>query len=280
MSSVPALFAVVVALLAAVAARRVTAVARARRIAFEQIGTHELADLFIFLDGAALARAVSIVLLAVPLLFYVLSGSAVVAALIATGILVTPSWAVSMLRKRRTYRLARALPDAMLALASLVRAGAGLSAALSSLPRYLQRPLADEVSLLVRQLRLGVAMQAAVRQWAVRIGSHEARAFASLLSVVHAQGGALAPALEQLAEAGRRRLAMEDRIDALTAQGRLQGVIVTLLPLAVAAVLWWLDAAAMRPLVESQRGLAVCALVILLQLAGWWGIRRVTDIRV
>lgn len=258
----------------------VRAVARAKRAALEQLGSRDLADLFIFLDGQALARAVSVALLVMPMLLFLLSHSAVLSTALAGAMLLLPSWIVKRLRQRRLRKLERSLPDALFALASLMKAGAGLGGALAALPEYLQRPLADEVILLVRQMRMGVPLQQAVRQWAERVATTEARAFASLLSVVHGHGGTLAPALEQLAGAARRRLAMEDRIDALTSQGRLQAIVVTLLPLGVAAVLWQLDPQSMRPLLHTVRGLIVSGVVVVLLGTGWWGIRRVVDIRV
>lgn len=255
-------------------------VAQARRTALELLGSRDLADLFIFLDARSLALAVSICLLVLPVLAFLLTGSALLVAALAVAILVGPSRAVSVMRRRRLRRMERSLPDALFALAALIKAGSALGAAITLLPEYLQRPLRDEVSLLLRQLRMGVALEVAVSHWADRVAAVEARAFASLLTVVHAHGGTVAPALEQLADAGRRRLAMEDRIAALTAQGRLQGIVVTLLPIGVAAVLWQLDPRAMTPLFTTPRGIAVCAIVALLLSIGWWGIRRIVDIRV
>ncbi len=274
------LIAIAAATATAVVVWFLTAVARARRIALEQLGSRDLADLFIFLDGVELARIVSLLLLLLPVSLYLLTRSAALAVILSAAVLAGPFVWLRTVRRRRAQKMARSLPDAVLALAGALRAGAGLVIGLTTLPRFLQRPLADEFALLARQLRMGVAFNVAVRQWSTRVGTHESRALASLLTVVQAQGGAMAPALEQLAEAGRRRIAMEDRIQALTAQGRMQGAVVTLLPLAVAAVLWRLDPEAMRPLISSTRGWTVCGIVLMLLTAGWWAIRRITDIRV
>ncbi len=261
-------------------ARTISAVARARRNALELLGSRDLADLFIFLDTRALALGVSIGLLVLPVAVFLFAGSAVLAAILAVSILLLPTTLVRTLRARRLRRIERSLPDAFFALASLIKAGSALGAALTALPGYLQRPLADEMSLLVRQLRMGVPVQDAIAKWADRVVAVEARAFASLLTVVHGYGGSVAPALEQLAESGRRRLAMEDRIASLTSQGKLQGIVVTLLPIGLGFVLWQLDPESMRPLFASTRGLMVCGVVLLLLGTGWWGIRRIVNIRV
>ena len=260
--------------------RLLRAVAQARHAALERLGSRDLADLFVFVDAGVLTRSFSVALLFVPVCGLLLGWGPFVTLLLFGLMVVGPGLWFRTFRRRRALRLVRQLPEGLLALATLLRSGSGLSVALSSTATYIPRPLADEWTLLARQLRMGVPLHAAIATWATRIASHEARAVASLLAVAHVQGGALAPALEQLASTGRRRIAMEDRIVALTAQGRLQGWIVSALPLLVAVALHSLDPSAMRPLTHSLRGGLVCALIVALQCLGWWGIRRVTAIRV
>ena len=88
----------------------------------------------------------------------------------------------------------------------------------------------------------------------------------------------LAEKLERLAESTRRKLTVEAKIRALTAQGRLQGWIMTLLPVAVAAALFVIEPEAMRPLVASWQGWIVCGAIVVLEIAGLLFIRRIMDI--
>ena len=78
----------------------------------------------------------------------------------------------------------------------------------------------------------------------------------------------------------RRRLALEDRIRALTAQGRLQGVIMGALPILLGGVLMLMEPETMSLLFSEPAGWAVCALVVALEAVGFVLIRRIVNIEV
>ncbi|MFO0509198.1 MAG: type II secretion system F family protein, partial [Gammaproteobacteria bacterium] len=90
----------------------------------------------------------------------------------------------------------------------------------------------------------------------------------------------LAGALERLAASMRRRLAMEDRIRALTSQGRLQGIVMGALPLVLGAVLWVLEPEQMRKLFTEPLGWLTLAGVLLLELGGFVLLRKIVKIEV
>jgi tight adherence protein B len=104
--------------------------------------------------------------------------------------------------------------------------------------------------------------------------------FAAAVRIAQESGGNLAETLERLAETLRRKAAIEGRIDALTAQGRLQGWVMAALPLVVGAALFAIEPLAMRPLLTTWQGWVVCAAVVALEGLGLHVIRRIVDIDV
>ena len=110
--------------------------------------------------------------------------------------------------------------------------------------------------------------------------TRSARLFSATLRVARELGGGLADALQRLAAGLRRRRAIEDKIDALTSQGRTQGVIVSLLPILLALVLLAIEPDATRPLFTTPAGLATLGIVVALQMLGWILIRRIVRIEV
>jgi tight adherence protein B len=100
------------------------------------------------------------------------------------------------------------------------------------------------------------------------------------LGIARDLGGGLAEALERLGASIRRRLAMEDRIRALTAQGRLQGIVMGLLPIGLAAVLFILEPVQMRKLFTEPIGWLTIGGVLLLEAGGILLLRRIVGIRV
>jgi tight adherence protein B len=93
-------------------------------------------------------------------------------------------------------------------------------------------------------------------------------------------GGNLAETLEILADTLRRKLTMEGKIDSLTAQGKLQGIVMSSLPVLLIIVLMRIEPAAMGMLFTTRIGWAVLALVSAMQVLGFLAIRKITSINV
>jgi tight adherence protein B len=100
------------------------------------------------------------------------------------------------------------------------------------------------------------------------------------LGIARDLGGGLADALERFGASIRRRLVMEDRIRALTAQGRLQGIVMGVLPIALGAVLFVLEPVQMRKLFTEPVGWLTVGGVVLLEFGGFLLLRRIVSIRV
>lgn len=259
---------------------RVKRSAAAVRTSIESATDGDLADAFIFVDPRRLARFSATGAL----------GIAAAAALLRAGPLLTLSLAglvlggpVLLLRRMKTNRqrrLANQLPDAMLRLASLLQAGNSMSQSLSRMAETQAPPLRDEWSLMLRRIRMGERSDAVFEQLPTRIHAPEARLFATTVRVALDLGGGLAEALVKLADSTRRRLEMQDRIRALTAQGRLQGLIVGLLPLGMIAVLSFMDGAAMSALWTKTWGWLALGVITVLEISGFLLIRRIVRIDV
>lgn len=239
-----------------------------------------LADLFVFLEPQRIVQASVIALVTVPGTLWLATGHWLPAALAVGPVLLGPGLAHRWLRRRRLRALAHQLPDGLEALAGALKAGASLPQAIAGLADQQPRPLGQEFALLVRKQRLGMSLDQALAELEARVPGHEYALFVTAVRVARELGGNLAESLERLADRTRRKLAMEDRIEALTAQGRLQGWIVGALPLLLMAVLSWLEPAAMALLYSTAAGWAVLAVLATLLVAGAVLIRRIVTIDV
>jgi tight adherence protein B len=203
---------------------------------------------------------------------------AALVALVAVG--AVPGIALGQMRRRRLQRLSTQLPDAVMLIAGALRAGSSLPQAISQAARELPAPSGREFDLVVREQRLGVGLDASMSHLERRAPLEEVTLFAAAVRISQETGGNLAETLERLADTLRRKAALEGRIDALTAQGRLQGWVMALLPLAVAGALFAIEPQAMRPLFSTWQGWGVCALVLVLEGLGLHVIRRIVNIDV
>jgi tight adherence protein B len=127
---------------------------------------------------------------------------------------------------------------------------------------------------------MGERSEAVFEQLAQRVAAPEARLLATTVRVALDLGGSVSEALLRLADSTRRRLEMLERIRALTAQGRLQGLVVGALPLLMLLVLQVMDGRAMRLLWTTPGGWAALAVLVALEACGYVLIRRIVRIAV
>jgi len=240
----------------------------------------KLSDIFIFMDKRALTRISMASTLLLPLLMLLLTHNPVLTAGTAIMCLFGPRLIHKRLRVKRRKMLIRQLPDTLDSLVGGLRAGLSLPQALGLLSEQLPKPSNQEFALVVRKLRMGVALDDVLTELEARVESQEYTMFTTSMRIAREIGGNLTESLERLAETMRRKLAMEDKIDALTSQGKLQGLIVGCLPLFLMWVLTEMEPEAMAPLYNSWLGFGVLLVIGLLETIGFVVIRKIVTIDV
>src|SRR5690606_12949509 len=115
-------------------------------------------------------------------------------------------------------------------------------------------PLGQELGFILGQARMGMTLEVAFDSLRERADLADLRLLSTLLAAHRDLGGNLAESLQRLADLLRGRLLMEARIASLTSQGRLQGVVVGLLPLLLGVVLYVMEPEAMRVLHTTWQG--------------------------
>ncbi len=139
------------------------------------------------------------------------------------------------LRRRRTARaLARVeeqLADAVSAIAAGLRAGLSLSQALAYSSRETSDPLGSELRSIAERAAMGEPLDATLARWSRERGGADARLMVGVLGMHRRSGGDLPTVLDRLATTLRGRRAAQRELRALTAQARLSGAILGLLPI-------------------------------------------------
>jgi tight adherence protein B len=239
-----------------------------------------LADLFIFVEPRKLWLMTLAAVVVLPSLVLMVTGNPVIAVIIAVFVMAGPQVMLKLLRKKRLFKLVRQMPDGLASLAGAMRAGLSLPQALATLAEQQPAPFCQEFELVVRKQRLGMPLDQAMQELEARVPGTEMSMFVTAVRIAREMGGNLSESLERLAETLRRKLAMEDKILALTSQGKMQGWIVGLLPVFLAAVLSFMEPEAMRPLFTTTLGYCVIGGVAVLEFIGFLMIRKIVNIEV
>jgi tight adherence protein B len=198
--------------------------------------------------------------------------------LVACGCGALPTVTLAWMKRRRIKNLALQFPEFVSLLAGSLRAGSSLNLALGVVSSQLAEPLKQEVGLILREQKLGLSMDDSLGNFAQRIELEDFQLLCAAIRISRSSGGNLADALDSLANTSRRKLALEGKIESLTAQGKLQGWVMAALPFVLALALFQIEPRAMRPLVSTWYGWLVLGLVGTLQLLGLHFIRKIIRI--
>lgn len=237
-----------------------------------------LSDVFIFANAQILFLFNVVALVVVPTILHLSFGVPIITGGSFAVLLILPRIIYTQIRSKRLQKLEDQLPDAFVMLSNSLQAGSSLNMALEALVRQSSAPLNQEFGLLVMRLRLGSTLEDALIELERRIPIPSFIMASSAMRISREVGGNLVETINSMATTLRRKKAMEGKIQSLTSQGRAQGIFMSILPLIMGAALSFLEPEAMSQLISTSSGLAVLAVMIVMQVLGFIFIRKVTDI--
>jgi len=175
---------------------------------------------------------------------------------------------------RRADLVQGQLADAISAIAAGSRAGMSLPQAVGLAGEQVPEPLGGSLRAVVDATRLGVPLEDALDRWVATIAVPDVRLAAAVLRLHRRTGGALAPVLEGLARTLRERRAAVREVRSLTAQARLSGAILGLLPIGFFLFLLLTSRRDMVMALGSPLGRTAIASGLVLETAAFLWIRR------
>lgn len=232
----------------------------------EQAGSRMNVSMFVTCElCSALAGGLIAVWLSWPA--PVVLGSACLGAMIPVAM-------IAMARRKRMARLAEQLPDAVRMISSALRAGLSLDAGLHLVATELSEPIKTEFRRLVNEAMLQTDVDRAFQRMAQRVPSADVRLFSSASCLHRDVGGNFAQMLDQLEVTIRERVHLHRELHSLTAESRLTGWVLGLLPFVVALAITFLSPSYLSPLIATPLGRVFLFTGVGLQILGgaliWW----------
>jgi tight adherence protein B len=239
----------------------------------------DLGDMFLFVAPGQIVL-LNVAAMAALAAFGGWLGGPLFGALAGAGGFFAPLGAVRFYRARRLRTFDRQLTDALQQLANALRAGLTLIQAVEQVARESAPPLSQELGLFLKEVKLGVPVEDALANLPARVGSEDLELVATSTNIARALGGNLSEMFETIAATIRERFRLEGKIRSLTGQGKMQGAIVSLLPLGLGIFLDWYRPDLMEPMFEHAFGYVLIAVVVALEITGALFIRRIVSIDV
>ena len=247
-------------------------------------------DLFLFIPSQRIAEigwaAAAAIFLLVAGLFFNLDNPASTAAglllgpAFAFGAFRLPSQAVILLRERRRVRFNLQLVDALTHMSNALKAGFSINQAFETIVENGENPIAQEFSLFLQQIRVGVSFNEALANMEQRVGSDDLTLVCTSIDIARRTGGNLTEIFDKISLTIRERMRIESRVRTLTAQGRLQGFIVGGMPIFLGVALTIIRPSMMMPFLTSTAGMLAIAVVVILLTLGGLTIRKIIRIDV
>jgi tight adherence protein B len=191
-----------------------------------------------------------------------------------------PGFWLRFRRRRRLNHFNDQLADVLLLLGNSMRAGQSFPQAIGNVAERAKHPTAIEFSRVVREVNLGGSVDDGLTNMVKRVGSDDLELVVTAVSINRSAGGNLAEMLGIISNTIRQRVQTTREIRSLTAQGRMSGWFITLIPIVVAVVLYLISPNYFRPMTESLIGWLMLAAAAVLLLIGNLLIRRAVRIEI
>ena len=182
---------------------------------------------------------------------------------------------ISLRRKKFNSQIA----DALVLIASSLRSGYSFMQAIEMVSREMQPPISEEFYRVLREINLGVTTDEAMNHMAERINSVDLDLVVTAVLIQRQIGGNLTEILDNIANTIRERVKIAGHIRTLTAQGRMSGVIISLLPIALGAVITLLSPGYIMPLFTQPIGQGMIIAAVISEFIGIMLIRNIVNIK-
>lgn len=182
--------------------------------------------------------------------------------------------------KSRLAKLNAQLPEALTMISNSLKAGFGLLQSLSVASEQLQHPISTEFARTIHEMNIGSGVEEAMIALGERSDSYDLDIVITAILVQRTVGGNLGEILDNVADTMRERIRIRGEIETLTAQQKLTGIVIGLLPLAVGVMFTVISPGYINPLFTTVLGKVMLVLAVVLEVVGIMIIQRIMDIEV
>ena len=189
-----------------------------------------------------------------------------------------PAFYVRMRITRQIQKFNDQLEGMLTMVSSSLRAGFGLLQALDLAAEQLQPPMSTELHRLLRDTRMGASIEEALEHLRERVASYDLDVVITAILIQRSVGSNLSEVLDQVAHTIRERVRIAGEINTLTAQKRLSGWVIGLMPMAFVILMLAINFDYMSLLFTDPAGRLLLTLAVVLDIAGILVIRRIVTV--
>jgi len=183
-------------------------------------------------------------------------------------------------KRKRLEKINQEIGDCLTVMTNSLRAGYSLQQTMDLVSNEMNGPLAVEFRKTIREINFGTPTEKALTNLAAHVESEDVELMITAVLIQRQIGGNLAEILDNISHTIRERIRIKGEIKTLTAQGRISGLIIGLMPPAIFAILLVINPTYIRVLFESKTGFFVMLGGVVSELFGVLVIKKIVNIEV
>lgn len=191
-----------------------------------------------------------------------------------------PKFLFRSLYEKRCNLFVNQMVDATTILANGIKAGLSVNQAMDRVAKNLKAPISQEFRLVLSQNQLGRPIEECLNELADRVPRPDVQMFVTAVNILKETGGNMAETFQTINYTIRERQKIEKKIEALTAQGVMQGTIISLVPILLLVIFYFADPNYVKPLFTTTLGWLFILAILGLIGVGAFFIKKIITIKV
>lgn len=241
--------------------------------------------MFVEIDGRKVTGAMLMMSFGLGTLTFFAMWPSVFPGLLVGGAVTFAGWRipkrlVDIYAERRGQQFVDQMVDGLTLMSSGLRSGLSLPQAMKIVVDNMPDPISQEFELMLSQQVVGLSLEEIFNDLAKRIPFPDVQMFVTAVNILKDTGSNIAITFDTIVKTVRERIKVEKKIAAVTAQGVMQGTVITAMPFILLALFFFMDPAYIAPLFNKPLGWVMLTIMLILQIIGGLMIRKIVKIKV
>ncbi|WP_180994375.1 type II secretion system F family protein [Bacillus sp. Marseille-P3661] len=203
-----------------------------------------------------------------------------IAIIAALTVWVLPSIVLRQKKAARIAVSAAQLPQVLETMASGMKSGFSFMQAMQLVSKEMPDPIGTEFQKTIKEINLGIPLENAFENLLHRLPNKDLEIVVTAVLIQRSTGGNLVTILETIHDTISERVRMKDELKALTSQGRMSALVITLLPVALGLLLNVMNPDYFDPMLSHPLGWVLLGAGSISAILGWFFIQKVVTIEV
>ena len=191
---------------------------------------------------------------------------------------ILPTLVIKRIEAIRRHRLSQQLVDTIIMLSSALKSGMSLLQAMESVVEEMPPPISQELGLVVRENKMGVVFEESLQRFNKRVNIPDVGMLVNAIMVAKETGGDLTKVLSRLSITIRDNQKLKENIATLTLQGKIQGIVMSILPFVFTAVTYSFNHEHFNVMFETETGRMLIVVAVALMIVGIFLIAKFSKI--